>query len=157
MPAITIPYDHGYAIVLTDTCTVITNDGLFGGSASYMENTHKLLTQQEFQAINWRRILSARHDNIFDNPRLIVRVSIYGMDLSERATGIMRVVLRQFEIKHNNRSRYFFQARIKWLAYFQQLKERRTAVAMANHRRLGLGSMLSLIGSDALAVVAKFM
>ena len=162
MPVIiSLPYDHGYAEVLTDSCIVITSDGMFGDAVTYMkEQTMECMTPHEFRAVNWHRIISVRYEDINGCPRIIVRVSIYGMDLSERATGVMRVILRKLEPRALNNariSRRFFQARISWLAYFEDFKERRTAVAMANHRRLGNESAMNKIGNDVLAVVARFM
>ena len=158
MPAISLPYQNqGHAIVLTDACTVLTANGMYGHAAGHMNNdTLEQLTVQEFQAINWNRILSVRHIN-GSYPILYLRISIYGMDLSERATGIARIMMRKFEFRHSIRSMFFFNARISWLACYEQLKERRTAVAMANHRRLGSESILNSIGNDLLAVVNKFI
>ena len=157
MPVFTLPYDHGNATVLTDTCIVMSTDGMYGDAVSYINGRMEFVTPHEFKAINWNRIVSARYDTTSGYPRIIARVSVYGSDLSERAKGVVRVIMRKIEPTRHAHVRSFFQARIPWLAYFEDFKERRTAVAMANHRRLGNGSALNQIGNDALAVVARFM
>lgn len=166
MPVIHVPYDNGNAVVLTDACLVMSSDGVFG-EASYRckKGRGERMTPIEFQAVNWCRVLSVRYYNARDkyypgNGSIIARVSIYGMALSERATEVVNVIMRQIECRHKiNIIRNHILPRISWLAYYEKLKQERiTAVIMTNHRRLGEGSMLNTIGGDALAtIVLRYM
>ncbi len=81
----------------------------------------------------------------------------YGMDLSDRVQGVRTVKMEECC------GRYLpvFQRlspRIKWLAAYKRLKEeRRLALAMVNHHRLGAESEFHMLGMDMLLTISQFL
>ena len=159
MPAIPIPYDRGTAVVLTDACLVVTSsNGVFGHPHVVMSNGSSVfLTAAEFgsSSINWRRIVMARFGGLFGvhtvvgiSCKIFIRVSIYGVDLSERLRGVSSICMvftgRGPADILGSTFINLAVPRMAWLARYRMLVERRLALAMAGHRRLGADSSLLL-------------
>ena len=153
MPALQIPCDKGIAHVLVDS-GIITVDGKMYTEAFYRDplgdSRYKALTPAEFRAVPWKRIISSR----FVANYLRIRISIYGMDLSEQVRDVSVIHLykevtqsvpRLMCVRHS--------PRLRWIGKYEELKERRTAVAMASHKRLGRGSLLAILSADTIQMV----
>ena len=156
MPALQIPCDEGIAYVLVDA-GVITLNGKMYAEAAYRVplggSRNKALTPAEFRACPWTRIISSR----FVTNYLRVRISIYGMDLSEQVRDVSVIQLypavtqsvpRLMCVRHT--------PRLRWIGKYAELKDRRTAVAMASDKRLGGNSLLACLGRDAIQMVIAF-
>jgi hypothetical protein len=154
MPALPIPCYDGNAMVLVNSGAVIMCGRLFtdaGHSSEHHDYGFMLLTIAEFKAIQWKRVLSSE----LGNSSASIRISIYGINLSETARDVSRISLDKVGHKFYKLVK-LHSPRIKWLAKYAEIKERRTAVAMACHERLGRGSMLGCLSSDAIQAVIAF-
>lgn len=151
MPAISIGYETGKAVVLVDSCLVVTPDGVYGepfcGSIDGSPNDERIkLTPTEFSAFNFRRIIPAR---LFKPSIVRIRTSIYGKRISDRLPAVVSVQLHFLEqFSPNNTFVRMAVPRMAWLATYNRLRERRLALAMADHNRLGLASFLRCVLSS---------
>lgn len=153
MPVISIPYDHGSAVVLTDACLVITSNGVFENPKVCnikIENNRvsRFLTPAEFRACNWRRVVMARHIRYAgcSNRSIQIRVSVYDTLISERlpAFSSVSLSLALCPLLSPMVSRLVVP-RMVWLGTYKQWVERRLALAMVNHERLGKNCLLQRI------------
>ena len=158
MPVIQIPCEEGTAFVLTDACVVLTSRGLFvnprGGGND--------LVPSEFRACNWHRVVNTRYSILLDaggkayHAAVNIRVSIYGKDLSERVLNVSSIQMKRLDFNFNAFKQ--LSPRISWISkYAEIIGSRRVALMMANHRRLGQQSGLSVLGNDILSLIAKLM
>ena len=159
MPVFPIPYDHGSAAFLSDACVVLNSDGVFY-EARVVEcegPARHLLTPDELRACNWRRIVNSRFMKNSGLKDILIRVSIYGMDLSDRVRGVRTVKMEEFDGRYLHAFNRL-SPRIKWLAAYERLKEeRRLALAMVNHHRLGAESEFRMLGMDMLLTISRFL
>ena len=156
MPALQIPCDEGIAYVLVDSGVITVNGRMYAEAAYRVPlggSRNKALTPAEFRACPWTRIISSR----FVTNYLRIRISIYGMDLSEQVRDVSVIHLykevtqsvpRLMCVRHS--------PRLRWIGKYEALKDRRTAVAMASDRRLGGDSLLACLGRDAIQMVIAF-
>jgi hypothetical protein len=88
---------------------------------------------------------------------LRIRISIYGMDLSEQVRDVSVIRLYKEVTQSVPRLMCVRQSpRLRWIGKYEQLKDRRTAVAMASDRRLGGDSLLACLGRDTIQMVIAF-
>lgn len=166
MPVFPIPYDRGTAVVLTDACLVVTsNHHHVFGNPYFLDSDGRgeYLTPAEFRACNWRRVVMARYMELFDSAHSVVfdrsiriRTSVYGVDLSDRLRGVSAIYMFFMPQPVLNRTfAHLAVPRMAWLGAYNKLVERRLALAMANHCRLGVDSLLRSIfsSSDVVSVI----
>ena len=154
MPALPIPCYEGDAIVLVNSGAVIMGGRLFTSAGHYDKRNNcsfTTLTIAEFKACPWKKVVSST----LLSPYLKIRISIYGINLSETARDVSRISLDK--VAHTlYKLGKLHSPRIKWLAKYAEIKERRTAVAMACHERLGRDSLLACLSRDAIQAVIAF-
>ncbi len=165
MPVFPIPYDRGTAVVLTDACLVVTSNHHVFGNPYFLDSDGRgeYLTPAEFRACNWRRVVMARYMELFDSAHSVVfdrsiriRTSVYGVDLSDRLRGVSAIYMFFMPQPVLNRTfAHLAVPRMAWLGAYNKLVERRLALAMANHCRLGVDSLLRSVfsSSDVVSVI----
>ena len=152
MPALPIPCDDGNASVLVNAGAVIVNECVFV-NARYVrkENVHYFdrLTSDEFRECPWERTF--RSFTVTSHGLEII-ISRHGTDLKVNTRGIVIIYLDLTPFKLND----WLSPRIKWIAKYAEIKKRRTAVAMATHKRLGGASPLACLNKDTIQMVIAF-
>lgn len=154
MPALPIPYDHGTAAVLTEACLVLASDGIFNHPYCLNLDQMVYLTPAEFRACNWRRVVMARYHGMYNlhshsvERSIRIRLSVYGVDLSERLRNVSTVFVSFVPFANWAIFDRLIVPRMAWLGTYRLLVERRLALAMANHKRLGANCLLQRILSQ---------
>ena len=158
MPVFPFPYDHGSAAFLSDACVVLNSDGVFIEPRTMDCHLPSAfwLTPDELRACNWRRIVNSRFMKNLGYDDILIRVSIYGVDLSDHIRGVKTVKMEEYCGRYLHAFKRL-SPRIKWLAAYSRLKEeRRLALAMVNHQRLGADSELRVLGVDLVSTISRF-
>ena len=155
MPALPIPCDDGNASVLVNAGAVIVNERVFV-NARYVrkENVHYLdrLTSDEFRECPWARTFRSLTMTSQRETGFEIIISTHGTDLKVNTRGIVIIFLDLTPFKLND----WLSPRIKWIAKYAEIKKRRTAVAMATHKRLGGASPLACLNKDTIQMVIAF-
>ena len=159
MPVIPIPCEYGSAVVLTDMCLVITSEGVYDHPCQLGKRA-VILTPAEFSACNWRRVVNTRYGlSGIGRMEINIRVSIYGVDLRERVCGVRNICMsyQSSDCFKSLKALQRLSPRLAWLGKYARIKEHRTALAMANHPRLGGASALSCLGDDVMRILIGMM
>jgi hypothetical protein len=162
MPALSIPCDDGNASVLVNAGAVIFRGRVYAdamctvrtGNTYVHEIRYKSLTSNEFRACPWESSVApcTISERAFS---LEIMISAGGTDLSAKTRGVNTVfvfLMHPVPFKLND----WLSPRIKWIAKYAEIKKRRTAVAMATHKRLGGGSLLTCLNKDTIQMVIAF-
>ncbi len=164
MPVLPIPCSTDSAFVLVNIGKVMLSVSKRVYSRATVQGAE--LTRAEFRACDWSLIKSAscttrlnqrgRTEHI-----LIVRLSRFAF-LSDRLRRV-RAIEMQLEWPYTawvqmNRLLSVACPRMKWLAAYERIRaDRKLALAMGTHRRLGVDSVIRWLDVDLLCVIFKFV
>lgn len=154
MPVIRSTYS---IFVFTDACVVLKDREIFAGAlcVKFERVTNgEVLTPVEFKAVNWgsvkfHRYIGGEYDGL-------LLIDLPACDLGEHKVGVRKIRMQQIQGDPFFSKMVGIIPRIKWLAYYTQLKERRTALAMAFHCRLGGDCLIRQLDNEIMQHITSF-
>jgi len=116
-----------------------------------------VITPVEFRAINWKGMYTSHYLGGKNDGMMLI--DIPACDLSEHKVGVCQIRLQIIACRYafaGERTTKFIVPRIKWLVNYKQLQERRTALAMAFHSRLGGDCLIRQLYKEIMQCIIRF-
>jgi hypothetical protein len=151
-----ISYNHSSA-ALTDACVVMIGREVFTDPKCVMSDTNgDVITPVEFRAINWKGVFTWHY--LGGKNEGMILIDMPACDLSEHKVGVCQIRMQTIACRYafaGERNK-FIVPRIKWLVNYKQLQERRTALAMALHHRLGSDCLIRQLDNEIMQCILRY-
>jgi len=114
-----------------------------------------VITPVEFRAINWKGVYTWHY--VGEKNDGMIFIDMPACDLSEHKVGVCQIRMQTIACRYAFAERTkFIVPRIKWLVNYKQLQERRTALAMAFHHRLGSDCLIGQLDNEIMQCIIRF-
>jgi hypothetical protein len=116
------------------------------------------LTPVEFKACDWEAEPSKTEYTAGGEEDGKLILTMPACDLSEHKVGVCKIRLQRIAGRYAfaGERMKFIVPRIKWLLNYKQLQERRTALAMAFHHRLGSDCLIHQLYNEIMQCILRF-
>ena len=147
------------SVALTDACVVMMDREVFTDPkcVKFTSDTNgDVITPVEFRAINWKGVYTWHY--VGGKNDGMIFIDMPACDLSEHKVGVCQIRMQTIVGRYafaGERIK-FIVPRIKWLLNYKQLQERRTALAMALHHRLGSDCLIRQLDNEIMQCIIRF-